>query len=331
MQRRLEENRGNAKYLGKQRKHFYPLSSAELLVCRECGAYFCGVYVLGRNGKQHRHYRHPRHKWGPDTRCPNPRHDWPAKELESKVWERVQTFFSDPEEAVNRLELEVSSPRLRQTLEMELRRFDEELEAVQSEKDKLTAAWARDRYSDEAYEQDMTRLEREQSRLTAGKESRIGQLAALKQVDRDRLLGLARKVAAGVDVFEDLVDLQMEPGGGKALVETLGTHNYVEPGDGPDTAVMVVDPDSEFGRLVWESRRKLLMDLGVKVSLQGYDLAVTVGVPMGQAVCDSSSNIRKWCSTNQTCSNPISSASRTWSIISRIRWCSASGGAGRGT
>jgi hypothetical protein len=305
IQRRLDENRANAHYIAKQRIHHYPLSGENrMLLCRACGSTYVGVYKTARNGNHIRYYRHRR-----EEKCNLTwRGDLIARYLEREVWGRVQEFFADPEEAVNRLELEVTSPRAKQVLELELRHLDQQLELAKDEKDKLTRAWARGRLSEGAYDKDVSGIEANEAKWERERELKRRELAGLRSVDTESLLALARMVASGVaarNLEQYLRDHPTKMGiysrgdSGEWVLDNSRAYNVIE--------AYFADPDTELGREVWEIRRKLLRDLGVKVRISGRDLAVAVGVPVAPAVYGQNS-VRKWCSTSHTCSKPISSA-----------------------
>jgi hypothetical protein len=276
--RRLNQDATEARYHGKQRVHFYPLSGHQSLSCAGCGSPLVGAYSSGRSGRHYREYRHKvtrRSARGLANPCANPEHRWKAWELEARVWWQVLTYFSNPEEAIDRLEGQVGSPLVRDQIDADLAGLERALTEIQGEMERLDHIYRRGRRSPEEYDRELDPLQAEENRLSQQIESRKAQRDALRRVDRDRLLELARDVVAWPPHFDPW---QMEPGS-ESDDDLLENMTFIRTGtDGAE--YQCVDPDHGVGHRVWEYRVKLMRDLGVRVSVMGRDVRVCVAVPV---------------------------------------------------
>ena len=272
-----------------------------MIFCGGCGSTYSGIYKQARNGSHIRYYRHRKVDRQTAESCTNPtwEKDLVAWRLEEEVWQKAYAYFDDPEDAVNKLEPQVTSPKQRRVPELKQRRAEEEIGIARDEMDKLSQAWARGRYSD------ATKLENRMAQLGREGEAVQGQLSNLATIDRESLLELASLVVAANDptsllqawIPEGLKNLGMEDYLSNPEVQEFLAAEHLE---------VDVDPDkTPLGRRICELRRELLLQLGVKITVHGGQVNLTGGVPVG---VDSSSIGSKWCSTSQTCSNPISSA-----------------------
>jgi DNA invertase Pin-like site-specific DNA recombinase len=292
--RRLDQNRENAWYPGKQRVHNYPLTGGFLtqtpmLFCAECGASYNGVCNVGKHGGSHtRYYRHRR-----GNGCPLPWHgDLIARWVEAEIWGKVRESFANPYEAVEKLELEIiGSPRVKQALEFELNKQKKAFEDAQQELDRLSIAWAGGKLSQEGYDARTEEIETEQIRRARLIVDYQNQLATMKTINRERLLEIGQEIAVW-DSFGN--DWKFDPSTSEseeqALAETV-EHFKARNGKTYEN----LNPDTEIGKRAWEIRRKLLDDLSVKVLIRGRELEVTLGVPLASDMYGSNHFTKGYC------------------------------------
>jgi DNA invertase Pin-like site-specific DNA recombinase len=257
---------------GKQKRHFYPLSGTEMVICSACTHHMSGGNKMDR-GKSRRQYTHTGKYWP----CSNTYSSWPAHKLESIVWDRVLKFFADPEEAERRLAEQINQGQVSNTLESELRKL-QDLDAESEEaKSKLSEAWINKRIKPDKYYEMINKIESGEAARKETREKIQDRLSNLKNIDQGRLKAILHEISAQTCSYPDWILVSDELA---AYQEEHGAEWEQEYKFDDGTRYAAIDPDHPIGKQVWEARQKVLRDLNIKVYVDGRSVRVIFLAPI---------------------------------------------------
>ncbi len=149
---------------------------------------------------------------------------------------------------------------------------EEQQAAAKKEKTRLSLAWSKGRLSDDAYESRVRQIEAQEAQRQKRKEAIDKQLRSMRQVDYD---GLDKIIASAAAQTSSTWEVDYIPD------EVL--ERYQEKYTYQGNTYLATNPDTSLGRRIWDERRRLLIELGVKVYLNGREVKLSVNVPVQRA------------------------------------------------